>query len=261
MKLQVLVSTMHRKDFSIFSEMNLQTDAVYINQTDCDGSSEEEYNGHKISWYNVNERGVGKSRNMAFEKSSADIILFADDDVIYRDGFEKDVLEVFEKNPDVDMVVFNIKSLNPERPEYIIDRQKRLSRFNCMRYGACRFALRRDVYVKNNLSFSLLFGGGAKYPSGEDTMFLTQCIQKKMKVIASPVMLGDVKQEETTWFEGYNEKYFMGKGALFSGLFGKSALFYLFLLEAKKGNYYKKSLLQRLKWEANGIKEYKESIK
>ena len=261
MKFQVLVSTMHRKDFSIFSQMNLQSDAVYINQTDHDSSCETEYNGHRISWYNVNERGVGKSRNMAFEKSDADIVLFADDDMIYRDGFEADVLNVFEQNPDVDMVVFNLNSLNPDRPEYQIDRQKSLNRFNCMRYGACRFALRRDAYIKNHLHFSLLFGGGAKYHAGEDNLFITQCIQKRMKVIASPVLLGDVRQEETTWFTGYDERYFMDKGALFCAMFGRLAMFYLFLLEAKKGNYYKKSLFQRLKWELQGIKEYKESEK
>lgn len=261
MKFQVLVSTMHRNDFSLFSEMNIQTDAVFINQTDREGSCETQYNGHRISWYDVSERGVGKSRNMAFEKSEADIILFADDDMIYRDGFEADVLSVFEKNPDAGMVVFNIKSLNPERPEYNIERQKTLNLFNCMRYGACRFAVRREAYIKNGLGFSLLFGGGAKYGAGEDNLFIARCIQKKMKVIASPVLLGDVKQESTTWFTEYNEKYFRDKGALFCAMFGKTALFYLFLLEAKKGGYYKKPLFKRLKWEHEGIKEYKESEK
>ena len=35
-RVQVLVATMHQKDFSKLQEMNIQTDAVFANQSDTD---------------------------------------------------------------------------------------------------------------------------------------------------------------------------------------------------------------------------------
>ena len=37
----------------------------------------------------LNERGIGLSRNTALMRATADIILFADEDVTYKDGYAK----------------------------------------------------------------------------------------------------------------------------------------------------------------------------
>lgn len=92
MRLQVLVSTMHRKDYSLLDEMNIQSDAVVINQCDIEKTEEFLYKGHNIKWISVKERGIGKSRNMAIENADADIILFADDDIVYDDGMAQAVV-------------------------------------------------------------------------------------------------------------------------------------------------------------------------
>ncbi len=41
MGIEVLATTMHQTDLSKYKEMNLQTDAVLANQTDCFGYQEE----------------------------------------------------------------------------------------------------------------------------------------------------------------------------------------------------------------------------
>ena len=92
MRLQVLISTMHQTDHSLLDKMNIQSDAIVINQCDRNEIEEFEYKGHHIQWMSLKERGVGLSRNTALMRADADIVLFADDDVIYDDGYEKKLL-------------------------------------------------------------------------------------------------------------------------------------------------------------------------
>ena len=76
MKLQVLVSTMHQTDYSLLEKMNIQSDAIVINQCDRDGIERFSFpfRGHDILWMSMNERGVGLSRNNALMRATGDMI-------------------------------------------------------------------------------------------------------------------------------------------------------------------------------------------
>lgn len=50
--------------------------------------------------------------------------------------------------------------------------------YNYAKYGAARLAVRREALIKSDINFSLRFGGGAQYGSGEDTIFLSDCLKK-----------------------------------------------------------------------------------
>ena len=54
-------------------------------------------NGNNFEWYNLEERGVGLSRNNALLRATGNILLFADDDVRYIDNYEKIIQTEFEK--------------------------------------------------------------------------------------------------------------------------------------------------------------------
>ena len=73
------------------------------------------------------------------------------------------------------------------------------------------------------MTFSLLFGGGAKYSAGEDSLFLKQFMDKGYKVYASPVTIGREREEDSTWFSGYHEKFFYDRGVLYRFLYGHLA--------------------------------------
>ena len=152
MRLQVLISTMHQKDFGLLDKMNIQTDARVINQCDKNDYSEFDYNGHSIKWFSFSERGVGLSRNSALMRADADVLLFADDDVVYEDGYEEMILQEFKNNPKASVMVFNLQSLNPDRPEFIDTKNHKLKITNCLKYGACRIAVKREAVVKKNIT-------------------------------------------------------------------------------------------------------------
>ena len=67
--------------------------------------------------------------------------------------------------------------------------------------------MRRESLLASGVTFSLLFGGGARYGSGEDSLFLKTFIDKGFSVYTAPVTIAEEKAGESTWFAGYNEKF------------------------------------------------------
>lgn len=237
--------------------MNIDSDTIIINQCDKFDYQEFSRKGNMIKFLSFKERGIGLSRNTAFMRSDADICLFSDDDVEYIDGYEKIIIDEFNSNPNADIIFFNLPSKNPNRPEYLAKKFSRVRFYNSLRYGAFRIAIRRDKLIKSNISFSLLFGGGAKYSSGEDSLFVHQCIKAGLRAYSSPRVIGSVKQEESTWFNGYNEKFFYDKGALFKYL--SPNMYYLLIIQfiLRKYQSFKnnKSRLELIKITFNGTKD------
>ena len=187
MKLQVLVSTMHQTDHSLLEKMNIQSDALVINQCDHDCIERFTFRGHNILWMSMNERGVGLSRNNALMRATGDILLFADDDVVYTDDYAEKIITSFKDNPKSDLIVFNLQSQNPSRPEAMVEDEYRLHWYNSLKFGACRIAIRQDAIRQANVFYSLLFGGGAKYQAGEDNLFIIQCLKKGIRGLASKI--------------------------------------------------------------------------
>ena len=86
-RVQVLASVMHQPDDSILEKLNIQSDAIIINQCDRNRIEKKDYHGKKVLWMDFAERGVGLSRNTAFMRADADICIFADDDEQFEDGY------------------------------------------------------------------------------------------------------------------------------------------------------------------------------
>ena len=212
MKVQVLVATMNQTDHALAGKMNLQTEAIIANQCDRFGMEEYDHNGHKIKMYNFAERGVGLNRNNALMRSDADICLIADDDMVFYDGYEQTIIDAFNKYPKADFLVLNIDESGAT------DRRKntkvsKVGLKNYLNYGAARFAFRREAITKHGIYFNLHFGGGTEHSCGEDSLFLRQCLLKKLKILSVPVTVAKlVEERESSWFKGYTEKYFYDEG-------------------------------------------------
>ena len=219
MKLQLLVAAMHTDACTLIENMKIDSDAIIVSQGDHYAFEELEHNGHKIKYFAMAERGVGLNRNTSLLRANGDICLFADEDIIYEEGYAKAVLDEFEKHPEADMLVFNVQAA-PGRETYHIDSFGRVRWFNCGRYPTFSFAARTEKIHKKNITFSLLFGGGAKYCNGEDSLFIAECIKKGLKVYKVPVMIGKENGRESTWFKGYDKKFFFDRGVLYSHLYG-----------------------------------------
>lgn len=263
MTFQVLISTMNQVDFMLLDKMNIQSDAIVINQCDKDNIEEFEYKGYQIKWVNMSNRGIGISRNTALFYATADIVLFADDDVMYFDGYAEEISSVFINNLDADVVCFNINLVNSIKNFGYRNNKKcrRLNLFNSMRYGACRIAARRKTLLKNRISFSLLFGGGAEFSSGEDSLFIRDCYKNNMKLYANTYTLGQVDDAHSSWFKGIEDKFFIDRGVLlysaFPYLHHVLFLYYAYRMRRMDNKYSFTKILKLFKQGRKIIKQYR----
>lgn len=228
MKVEVLVSAVNQSLKDIAERMGIESDAIIINQTDRIGYEEYELrcvNGvKKIKCYSFAERGVGLSRNNALMRASGDILLFSDEDIVYDSGYADKILGEFAKHPKADILLFNMR-VGESRATYYTEKFHRVHIWNAGRYPTYSFAVRRDKLQAANITFSLLFGGGARYSNGEDSLFLRDCLNYGLKAYAVPVEIGEERERESTWFKGYTKKFFFDRGVLYHFLYGRLAYF------------------------------------
>lgn len=258
-RVEVLVACMNQKDDALYTQMNLQTDAILANQTD--EFSYKEYtqgNGYVAKLISTHDRGVGKNRNKALLFASGEYLLCADEDMIYEDGYEQIVLDAFRHQKSADIIVFNLVYLNRHTPgRKAAASFKRIRFWNAMRYGAARIAIRRAALEKAALSFSPLYGGGAKYSSGEDSLFIREALRKGLKMYYCPIPIAKVKQEESSWFHGYTDKYFVDKGVLIANAFPVMKSLFIYYFAYGMRNVSKEYSFSRIcKLMKQGIKEF-----
>lgn len=212
MKLEVLITTMHQSDFGKYSQMNLQTDAVIANQTDRNEYTETEINGCTVKLVSTDSRGVSRNRNIALAHASqnADYFLFSDDDLLFNDGYEQAILDEFEKHPEAEAIKFNLHDISKTRKISMrrIERFEKATRRNMSSSGVWGVVIRRDTLISHNLHFYENFGPGTDNYCGEDTIFLMEMLDKKVKFYRSPVDIAGIDQTESSWFQGHNAHFF-----------------------------------------------------
>jgi len=258
MKLQLLVAAVKKEPLGLAREMQIDSDAIIVSQGEHYGYEALDYEGHQIQYFAMAERGVGLNRNTSLLRATGDICLFADEDIVYEKGYAEKVLAEFANHPEADMLVFNVQAA-AGRETYHTKEYGRIRWYNCGSYPTYSSAAKTSKLHHKNITFSLLFGGGAKYCAGEDSLFIAECIRKGLKVYKVPVMIGRENGRESTWFKGFDRKFFFDRGVLYRHLYGRLALPMAFRFVFMK----KREMCREIPWKKafqimrEGIKEGK----
>ncbi|MDE6487027.1 MAG: glycosyltransferase [Muribaculaceae bacterium] len=148
-----------------------------------------------VEVHRLDERGLANNRNNAIAHCSADVVLFADDDIAYtREGLLA-VVDTFGRNPDVDVATF--RSVHGD----------------ASRFPACETALERRLpkgyYVASvEIAFRRATAGmlrccpelglGApRLHAGEDEMFLMSAIRRGLRCRFFPSTICTHRGEST----------------------------------------------------------------
>ncbi len=232
-RLQILISAVNKDPEQLIDSMNLGCDVVIINQLIGDRASadiEEEnldlirdFGDYEIRVIQRREKGVGLSRNTALAAADHELIQFGDDDIVYDDGYVSKVVAEFDAHPEADMLMFNVKA-QEGRETYWNEDFARVTWKNYGRYPAYAICARRSKLEESGVKYSLLFGGGAPYMNGEDSLFLHDCLKAGLKIYRTTVAIGREKKGESTWFKGYTDKFFFDRGVLYHFLYGRMAV-------------------------------------
>lgn len=214
MKFELLISTMHKNTdevLEMLKQSNVRCDVLVIVQGDIEGYEQLTQNKQNIRIFFSQDRGLSKSRNLALTKSNADIVLLADDDLIYFDDFEQNVLTSFSKYNKYSFLIFNVDNYNRSYPNKI----KHVFWHQVLGFSSWQIAFRRQQVLDKGILLNENFGTGSEvYSSGEENIFLAQCY-KYFKMLYLPTTILKRLPAQSSWFTGYNDKYLYDRGAIF----------------------------------------------
>lgn len=159
-------------------------------------------------------RGLSRNRNLLLSKATAPILLISDDDVDYTSEQLIKLIDEFDRNPDYGLMTFKYDSVNSKKDypdnEFDLDRPAK-------GYFPTSFeiAFRIDI-LRKGILFNELFGIGAEFPSGEEDVFLYECLKNGIKGKFVPMII--CRHDGTTTSERDYMKcsYIQTKGAVFS---------------------------------------------
>lgn len=241
MNLQVLISTMHQNDYSLLKKMNINSNAIVINQTDSKSSTMFKKNNNDILWVNSFERGLSKSRNLAIKKADSNICLLADDDLVYCNNYREIVLETFEYNPKIDIIIFQVEGIEKKFKNYKAKSFK-IGYLSSMKVSSVQIAFRLDSIRKKEIKFNEMFGAGAKFKMGEENIFLINCLKNGLNIKYIPKKIANLHIGNSSWFDGFSKEYFISRGASFAGMSKKLSFFLIFQFAIRKYSLYKNSM-------------------
>lgn len=258
MTLEILLSTMYQNDFTILDKINLQSDAIVVNQGFNNSEFCFDYNGYNVKWINSTERGLTKSRNLALRNATADIVILADDDIQYVDGYQEKILKAYATLKDASIIAFNINSSKDITYRKHSNKIRKAPFYK--NYSSVRLTFIRRIFEEYNIEFNEDFGAGSIYGSGEEAILLSQFRRKKLKVYEYPICISNVDSSESSWFNGYNDKYFYDIGALISENYRYSKYIVFMYMIIRHQKLTDMSLLSRYKNINAGYKMYRNKV-
>lgn len=262
MKLEILMSTMNRESMEFTKDLNIKSDLTVVNQisTTIKYNDIYDYNTRVI---NVKEKGLSKSRNMAIKNSRNDIILITDDDVSFVDGYEEKILDYHHRYKDIDIICFKVLRSSNERNTKQFLKTKRISFIGSLKVSSVEISIKKRFLEKTKIRFDENFGSGSgNFNMGEENIFLYDALRKGAKILYVPFIIGKTSFEESSWFKGYNDKFFKDLGAVYYRMskFLMIPLSIQFLLR-KRGLFKERRFIYNYKLMKIGKKQYKKLVK
>lgn len=236
--LQVCLSTRNLKNndevVKLIKKMNIKSNYLIINQS-------ENFSVDNDFVINKNEKGLSKSRNCVIDNATKDIIILADDDVMYNDDYKKVIIDAYNKYYNADIICFYVESTNKKRKTKRMKTGK-VNVIKSMRIVSFEITFKKDVILKNNLKFNEKFGAGTKINRGEEQIFLCDALRKGLKVLFVNKKIGEVSQNESTWFTKMDKEFFIVQGKVLRKMSPKFYKILIFQYAIRKYFLYRKNI-------------------
>ena len=243
---------------ALLEQLKVTTDAVVINQCGHEAIQKLNFHGNNILWIDSATRGLSVSRNLALKHSTGEFLLLVDDDEVLSHDLEKKLSRWFDEKPDKDILAFQVNGIERKFKSYAPDAHD-ISRFGSMKLSSVELALRGEAVRRAGISFNESFGSGAKYKMGEENIFLFTCFREKLSAAYVPEVIAGLHMDKSSWFTGFNEKYFTDRGATYYEMFGSMAGPMVLQFLIRKKELYQKDLSfgKALQCACSGIRERK----
>ena len=126
-----------------------------------------------------------------------------------------------------------------DRPTALGDKTVRIKFPKTMKVSSWQISFRRESLIKAGVRFDPLLGAGTENGAEEELKFLLDCQKAGLKIYYVPKEIAQVGQTESTWFSGFNEQFFVNRGATTRYILGffPACLYALYYIIKKRGEY------------------------
>lgn len=227
--IQLLISTTDNK-FLKRQYIPPFSDYLVINQCINLASGEYPQAGNIINDHTI---GLSKSRNKALQKASADICLISDDDTSFFADTPIIIQQAFAEHPNADIITFQYQHSNGSTAKRYAKKTHWHTTYTTMAVSSIEIAFKRNAILNAGLQFDEKFGLGAKFPTGEENIFLLDALKKGLKILYVPIPI--VIHPIATSGTNLNNRHLVrAKGAMFYRMFGHKAYLLCLLFSLKK---------------------------
>lgn len=260
--IEILISTMNQDSldflvpmfpYSHFSAFSV----LIINQTQKEKILNSDYSNVRV--INSFEKGLSKSRNLALENALGKILVIADDDVVYQEGFITKITDAYNKFPAAAVIQFSAVNSNGDLiKKYPSNSKVNLNSFDILNVSSIEMTLNKTIIDASKIRVDENFGLGAVFEMGEEAVFLSDLKAKNKQLVFDPQVI--VKHKDSTSSEKKNitDKYYI-QGALFSRIFKKKYIIWLFIkvfFDLKQNKINLKNIKTVLKSAKNGHEKF-----
>lgn len=144
--------------------------------------------------YSYKGSGLSSSRNLAIKKSFGDICVIADDDIEYVENINEIISDVFENNK-IDVATFCFNNSLAQKKYHTI--RKSHNKISILKVSSIEIAFKRSAVLSKNISFDESFGLGTANTSGEENIFLFDCLKNKLKTYFFPLFISSHNEIST----------------------------------------------------------------
>ena len=178
-------------------------------------------NTPKVTYLKFDSVGVTKSRNALISQSSAKIVWFLDDDIVWWPGAVDTILAAFsERNGmSVDVVTFQVKSPDGLLRKNYWAKARRHSNFSILRIGTIEIAARRKFLVDNLVVFPEDMGAGCYWGAGDESVFLASAMKARGNVMYIPKPIAVHPMESSGDF-ARSTGFIEARGVVFRRVYG-----------------------------------------
>lgn len=137
------------------------------------------------------QAGVAQSRTEAVLRTQTPFVLFADDDQGFSPSGWTSLLTLFGERADLDFLCLRLRTQDGAwRKPYGGERERRVRFLNCLKVGTPELALRVASVRAAGLTFDRNFGAGARYPIGDEAVFICDALRASLRGLHASIDVG-----------------------------------------------------------------------
>lgn len=258
MKIEHIISTMEKKDFSFLDNMKMQTSCLVVNQKCEENQLEYPLESGQARIFCTPEKGLSRSRNKLIENALGDICIIADDDVEYLPNYLKIIEDSYKKLPDADFIIFRFTHEKGKETRTRFSKITRVNMSNISKFASVEITFKRESVLQAQLSFNNEIGLGTEFPSGEENAFLADALRAGLKIYHVPQTICFAVEEHSLNKNEDVKEYLITKGAAFHCIYKKAFWFYAlgFVILKRNALFKHVSIAQAYAWMKEGRKKY-----